>query len=115
MMMLKLFRMEFAAISFAVLMVPTLHAAGVEDARPNILFAIADDASYPHMGAYGCTWVTTPGFDRVARQGLLFTHAYPYADDSGRGFYERHSATTDVRPRRPRGLAGAFSYFAFTS
>ena len=44
--------------------------------RPNILLAIADDASYPHMGAYGCTWVRTPAFDRVAREGLLFTRAY---------------------------------------
>ncbi len=44
--------------------------------RPNILFCIADDASYPHMGAYGCGWVKTPGFDRVAREGLLFTNAY---------------------------------------
>ncbi|MED5284328.1 MAG: heparan N-sulfatase, partial [Planctomycetota bacterium] len=28
--------------------------------RPNILFAIADDASFPHMSAYGCKWVQTP-------------------------------------------------------
>ena len=28
------------------------------------------------MGAYGCSWVNTPGFDRVAREGLLFTRAY---------------------------------------
>ncbi len=44
--------------------------------RPNILFCIADDASYPHMGAYGCPWVKTPGFDRVANEGLLFTRCY---------------------------------------
>lgn len=44
--------------------------------RPNILFCIADDASFPHLGAYGCSWVNTPGFDRVAREGLLFTRAY---------------------------------------
>lgn len=44
--------------------------------RPNILFAIADDASYPHMGAYGCNWINTPAFDRVANEGLLFTNAY---------------------------------------
>lgn len=44
--------------------------------RPNILFCIADDASYPHMGAYGCDWVKTPGFDRVAAEGVLFTNAY---------------------------------------
>ncbi|MBD5777875.1 sulfatase [Pelagicoccus sp. NFK12] len=46
------------------------------EARPNILFCILDDASYPHFGAYGCTWVDTPAFDRVAREGLLFQNAY---------------------------------------
>ncbi len=43
---------------------------------PNILFAIADDVSYPHMSAYGTDWVQTPAFDRVAREGLLFMRAY---------------------------------------
>lgn len=43
--------------------------------RPNILFAIADDWS-PHAGAYGTRWVKTPAFDRVAKEGLLFQHAY---------------------------------------
>jgi N-sulfoglucosamine sulfohydrolase len=44
--------------------------------RPNILFAIADDASWKHFGAYGCDWVKTPAFDRVASEGILFTRAY---------------------------------------
>ena len=44
--------------------------------KPNILFAIADDASFQHMSAYGCSWVQTPGFDRVAREGILFMNAY---------------------------------------
>lgn len=43
--------------------------------RPNILFCIADDAG-KHQSAYGCPWVDTPAFDRVAREGLLFDHAY---------------------------------------
>ncbi len=44
--------------------------------RPNILFAIADDWGFGHASAYGCKWVNTPAFDRVARDGLLFTRAY---------------------------------------
>lgn len=44
--------------------------------RPNILFAIADDWSYGHAGAYGARWTNTPAFDRVAREGVLFTRAY---------------------------------------
>lgn len=42
---------------------------------PNILLAIADDWGV-HAGAYGTRWVQTPAFDRVAREGLLFRHAY---------------------------------------
>lgn len=42
---------------------------------PNILFAIADDWG-KHAGAYGTPWVRTPGFDRIAREGVLFTNAF---------------------------------------
>ncbi len=44
--------------------------------RPNILFVIADDWSHGHAGAYGCSWVKTPNFDRVAREGVLFTNCF---------------------------------------
>ncbi len=50
--------------------------AAAETPPPNILFAIADDWGYGHASAYGSPWVETPAFDRVAREGLLFTHAY---------------------------------------
>ena len=40
--------------------------SAVSQAKPNILFAIADDWSV-HAGAYGTTWVQTPAFDRVAK------------------------------------------------
>ncbi|MFV0445594.1 MAG: sulfatase [Planctomycetaceae bacterium] len=59
-----------------VLSLATSAAAADNVARPNILFCIADDLSYPHLGAYGCSWVKSPGFDRVAREGLLFRRAY---------------------------------------
>ena len=45
-------------------------------ARPNILFLLADDWAWPHAGAYGDKVVKTPTFDRVAREGVLFTNAY---------------------------------------
>jgi len=47
-----------------------------EPARPNVLFLIADDWGRGHAGAYGCSWVKTPNFDRVAQEGLLFLNAY---------------------------------------
>lgn len=60
-----------------ILIAPAAVTACVGEAdRPNILIAIGDDISYPHMSAYGCTFVETPGFDRVARDGILFNNAY---------------------------------------
>ena len=44
--------------------------------RPNIMFIIADDWSFGHAGAYGCDWVKTPAFDRIAEDGILFSRAY---------------------------------------
>ena len=50
----------------------SLHSAE----RPNILFAIADDWGWPHAGSYGDPVVKTPTFDRLAKEGALFRHAY---------------------------------------
>ncbi|MCL4843288.1 MAG: sulfatase [Bryobacteraceae bacterium] len=44
--------------------------------RPNVLFAIMDDWSYGHAGAYGCGWVKTPGFDRIAERGVTFSNTF---------------------------------------
>ena len=44
--------------------------------RPNILIAISDDQSFPHASAYGSRMVSTPAFDRIARDGVLFTQAF---------------------------------------
>ena len=50
-----------------------------EQKKPNILFAISDDQSYPHAGAYGYEAVSTPNFDRIANEGVLFTNAFSAA------------------------------------
>lgn len=63
----------------ALLCLQNVTAQTTKSKRPNILFCIADDASFQHMSAYGfglTKWVNTPGFDRVAKEGLLFTRAY---------------------------------------
>ncbi len=46
------------------------------NARPNILFLMADDWSWPHAGALGDGVVKTPTFDRVAREGVLLENAF---------------------------------------
>ncbi|MFI3325564.1 MAG: sulfatase [Clostridia bacterium] len=42
--------------------------------RPNILFAIADDAS--HFGIYGHKMVETPNIDSIAVDGIIFNNAF---------------------------------------
>ncbi|MCS7025744.1 MAG: sulfatase [Bryobacteraceae bacterium] len=51
-------------------------ASGPPGKRPNILLMIADDWGRGHAGAYGAKWLQTPTFDRVAREGVLFTNCF---------------------------------------
>ncbi len=44
--------------------------------RPNILFCLADDWSWPHASIAGDKVVKTPTFDQVAREGVLFENAF---------------------------------------
>ncbi|MEM0927185.1 MAG: sulfatase, partial [Planctomycetota bacterium] len=44
--------------------------------RPNVLFCFADDWGWPHAGAYGDSVVKTAAFDRLAKEGVLFEHAF---------------------------------------
>jgi arylsulfatase A-like enzyme len=72
-------KLFFPALLFVLIIVFISCDSGQKDAdskRPNIFFALADDISYPHMGAYGMDWIKTPAFDRVAGEGILFTNAY---------------------------------------
>lgn len=46
--------------------------------RPNILWITCEDIS-PYLGCYGCPEAQTPNLDRLARQGVRYTHAYANA------------------------------------
>nr|MCH9725544.1 sulfatase [Planctomycetota bacterium] len=69
-------RLLFCFILAANLVIQVETQAAEKKQRPNILFAIADDWGWPHAGAYGDPVVKTPTFDRLAREGVLFQHAY---------------------------------------
>ena len=62
--------------TWACLSISSLNAFAASDSRPNIVFCIADDASYHHFSANGCTWNHTPNYDRIAREGIRFTNCY---------------------------------------
>jgi N-sulfoglucosamine sulfohydrolase len=51
-------------------------AEAVSKSKPNTLFAIADDQSFPYTRIYGTNGLKTPAFDRVAKEGVLFTNAF---------------------------------------
>lgn len=62
---------------FLILLVAVIFPVATLSATPpDILLIVADDWSYPHAGAYGDRVVRTPSFDRLAREGALFTNAY---------------------------------------
>jgi arylsulfatase A-like enzyme len=77
-------------------------------AQPNILFALADDWGFGHAGAYGCTWVKTPTFDRIARDGVLFTHAYT---PTAKCAPSRASILTGRNPWQLKAAANHWCYF----
>ena len=71
--------MKHARRSFLLSSLGALAALGRADSkttRPNILFCIADDWGWPHAGAYGSKWMTTPAFDRIASEGVLFNNCF---------------------------------------
>ena len=46
------------------------------EARPNIVFVLADDLGVNDLGCYGRKEHHTPHLDQLAREGLRFTSAY---------------------------------------
>jgi arylsulfatase len=62
--------------SFLMLMLAGL--AGIAQkhtgSQPNIIIINMDDMGYGDIEAYGMTGVSTPNFNRLARQGMRFTH-----------------------------------------
>lgn len=66
-------------ITFYVASVSTVAVAafsGAETTRPNIIFMLADDLRADAVGYAGNAVVQTPNMDRLAHQGVIFSHAF---------------------------------------
>ncbi|RLD64732.1 MAG: hypothetical protein DRI95_10245 [Bacteroidetes bacterium] len=44
--------------------------------RPNIIFILGDNHNADFMGCAGHSFIKTPGMDRLAREGLMFTNTF---------------------------------------
>ncbi|MGY8770483.1 MAG: sulfatase family protein [Pirellulales bacterium] len=61
---------------FAISLFYVFSSATVKgEERPNILFAISDDQAWQHTSVYGYEAISTPNFDRIAKQGVLFNNS----------------------------------------
>ena len=54
----------------------TLPAGYLFASPPNILILLADDLTWTDVGAYGANHLATPNIDRLAAEGMQFTHAF---------------------------------------
>jgi arylsulfatase A len=43
--------------------------------KPNIVLILADDLGWADLGCYGSPWKNTPALDKLAAEGVRFTHA----------------------------------------
>ena len=51
-------------------------AQGAGDAKPNILIYVADDQYKSSIGSYGAEPSHTPNIDKLAEEGIRFTHCF---------------------------------------
>lgn len=47
-----------------------------QDAKPNVVFILADDLGYGDLSSYGHRHIETPHLDQLAKQGLTLTNFY---------------------------------------
>lgn len=91
-----------------ILLLSVLCAATITAAeRPNILWVVCEDLS-PYLGSYGCVDAHTPNLDKLAAEGIRFTHAYANAPVCGTarvtlltGMYASTTGTQHMRTRQP--------------
>lgn len=65
---------RFRILLMALMLVPVSATLGAT--RPNILFIMTDDHAAHAIGAYGSRVNQTPSMDRLALEGMRFTHAF---------------------------------------
>ncbi len=75
---MKNHRLLFPLITLLLAPLTILHAAesAKPPAQPNIIYILLDDAGYGDFGCYGQKTLKTPNVDKLAAEGIKFTHHY---------------------------------------
>jgi arylsulfatase A len=66
--------MCFAFAAFVAIAAPPLASHAAE--RLNVVLIVADDLGWADLGCYGSKYHKTPNLDRLAAEGMRFTHGY---------------------------------------
>ena len=74
------------------------HAA---EPKPNIVLIFADDLGWQETGFAGSDFLETPRLDQLAREGMIFRHAYASAGN--------------CQPSRACMLSGQYTCLLYTS
>ncbi len=70
----------FTTICFTpCLLLVLLTVVEAAERKPNIIFVLSDDHSYPYLGCYGSKDLKTPNLDRLAAEGALFHRMFTSA------------------------------------
>jgi len=74
---MKLFlNQRYRALAVAVALFSGALSDAFAQARPNVIFIVADDMGYADMGTQGARGFKTPHLDRMAAEGTRFTQHY---------------------------------------
>lgn len=87
-------------------------SAAAQDARPNIVFILADDLGYGELGCYGQEKIRTPNIDRLAAEGMRFSQHYTGAPVCAPArcvlLTGKHLAHAEIRGNRDSGNGRVF-------
>ncbi len=99
---------RIATLAVSVVLVIAAHpfqmkrATADQRSRPNVILIMADDIGYECFGCYGSSQYSTPHIDRLARQGMRWTH------------FHAQPLCTPTRIELMTGLSNVRNYAAFS-
>ena len=72
--------MHKSIVTFLYLCVQAFVATAQQNTKqPNVILIVADDLGWADLGCYGSTFYETPNLDKLAANGVRFSHGMPPA------------------------------------